>query len=48
MCDCPDCKDADKPYNSDCDVDSMCLGCRDNAEFRKEVEFEIDRAQGRI
>jgi len=45
-CDCSDCIE-NEPCGCDCNLDDLCEGCREANDYRKDVEFEIDRAQGR-
>lgn len=46
-CDCEDCLDGEFPCSLDCDVDLECIGCATSREEIKDIQFEIDKAQGR-
>ena len=46
-CDCSDCKDSEDPCQFDCEVDDLCEGCFTENEHKKDIQFEIDQAQGR-
>lgn len=47
-CNCDTCFDSEKPCHSDCEAGTMCEGCKELYEYRKELEHEIDNAQGRF
>jgi hypothetical protein len=47
-CDCIDCQDNETPCYLDCDFDSLCQGCHEALEAKKDLQFDIKCAQGCI
>jgi hypothetical protein len=48
VCHCWDCRDSESPCHMDCDVDSLCEGCRDAYEGFSEMLFESSMAIGKV
>lgn len=46
QCYCEDCLESFDPCFCDCNLDEMCIGCREALKIEKDTKFDIDYAIG--